>query len=171
VARYITQFSNKKYQQKINNINNIAESMGKGKPAPIFEATTIDGKKGSLADLKGKYVLLDVWATWCGPCKQQSPFFEKFALKYKKENIQFVAVSTDENIQKWYIAAKSKSKSVLQLHADNPNSFGKDYAVVSIPRFILIDPNGNFVNADLPFPSDASFEILLRKAMNLPEEE
>jgi thiol-disulfide isomerase/thioredoxin len=171
VSSYITQFSNKKYQQKINQINNIAESMGKGKPAPLFEATTIDGKKGSLTDLKGKYVLLDVWATWCGPCKQQSPFFEKFALKYKKENIQFVALSTDENIQKWYIAAKSKSKSVLQLHADNPNSFGKDYAVVSIPRFILIDPNGNFVNAELPFPSDASFEILLRKAMNLPEEE
>jgi thiol-disulfide isomerase/thioredoxin len=169
VARYIGQFSNKNYQRKINKINNIAESLGKGKPAPIFEATTIDGKSGSLADLKGKFILIDVWATWCGPCKQQSPYFEKFALKYKKENIQFVAVSTDENIQKWYIAAKSKSKSVLQLHANDLNLFSKDYDVVSIPRFILIDPNGNFVNANLPFPSDASFEILIRKALQLPE--
>jgi thiol-disulfide isomerase/thioredoxin len=171
VTRYIPQFSTSSYQRKIKNLNNIAESLGKGKPAPFFEATSIDGKKGSLSDLKGKYVLIDVWATWCGPCKQQSPYFEKFALKYKKEKIQFVAVSTDENIQKWYIAAKSKSKSVLQVHADNLSLFSKDYNVVSIPRFILIDPNGNFVTANLPFPSEASFEILLRKALQLPEEE
>jgi thiol-disulfide isomerase/thioredoxin len=171
VAKYITQFSNKNYQRKINKINNIAESLGKGKPAPFFEATNIDGKRGSIADLQGKFVLIDVWATWCGPCKQQSPYFEKFALKYKKENIQFIALSTDENIQKWYIAAKSKSKSVLQLHTNNLNLFTKDYDLVSIPRFILIDPNGNFVNANLPFPSDASFEVLLRKALHLPEEE
>lgn len=171
VAHYISGFSNSNYKRKINNLNNIAESLGKGKPAPNFESTSIDGKKGSLSDLKGKYVLIDVWATWCGPCKQQAPYFEKFALKYKKEKIQFVALSTDENIQKWYIAAKSKSKSVLQLHADNLNLFSKDYDVVSIPRFILIDPNGNFVNANLPFPGDASFEILLRKALHLAEEE
>lgn len=171
VARYISQFSNSSYQQKINNLNNIAESLGKGKPAPIFEATSIDGKKVSLSNLKGKYILIDVWATWCGPCKKQSPYFEKFALKYKKEKIQFVALSTDENTQKWYIAAKSKSKSVLQLHADNLNLFSKDYDVVSIPRFILIDPNGNFISANLPFPNETSFEILLRKALHLPEEE
>ncbi|MFN3969395.1 redoxin family protein [Flavobacterium sp.] len=171
VAQYITQFSDKNYQRKINKLNNIAESLGKGKQAPLFEATSIDGKSGFLADLQGKFVLIDVWATWCGPCKQQSPYFEKFALKYKKENIQFVALSTDENIQKWYIAAKGKSKSVLQLHVNDLNLFRKDYNVVSIPRFLLIDPNGNFVNANLPFPSDTSFEILLRKALQLPEDE
>jgi thiol-disulfide isomerase/thioredoxin len=170
VAQYITQFSDKNYQRKMNHLNKIAESLGKGKPAPLFEATSIDGKRIALTDLQGKFVLIDVWATWCGPCKQQSPYFEKFALKYKKENIQFVALSTDENIQKWYIEAKSKSKSVLQLHANDLNLFGKDYNVVSIPRFILIDPNGNFVNANLPFPSDNSFEILLRKALQLPEQ-
>ena len=171
VSRYISQFSNSSYKRKINNVNNIAESLSKGKTAPNFEATSIDGKKSSLADLKGKYVLIDVWATWCGPCKQQSPYFEKFALKYKKEKIQFVALSTDENIQKWFIAAKSKSKSVLQLHADNLNLFSKEYDVESIPRFILIDPNGSFVNSNLPFPSDSSFEIVLRKAIHLAEEE
>lgn len=171
VAEYIGQFSSKSYQRKINNINRIAESLGKGKEAPAFEATNLDGKPLALADLKGKYVLIDVWASWCGPCKQQSPYFEKFALKYKKEKIQFVALSTDENIQKWYIAAQSKSKSVLQWHANNLDGFSKAYNIVSIPRFILIDPNGNFVNANLPFPAEASFEILLRKAMHLPEEE
>jgi thiol-disulfide isomerase/thioredoxin len=171
VANYIGQFSAKRYQRKINNINRIAESLGKGKKAPAFEATNLAGKPAGLADLKGKYILLDVWATWCGPCKQQSPYFEKFALKYKKEKIQFVALSTDESIQKWYIAAKSKSKSVLQWHANSLDAFSKAYNVNTIPRFILIDPNGNFVSANLPFPTEASFEILLRKALHLPEEE
>jgi thiol-disulfide isomerase/thioredoxin len=171
VADYIGQFSSKSFQRKINNINKIAESLGKGKEAPAFEATSLSGKQAALADLKGKYILIDVWATWCGPCKQQSPYFEKFALKYKKEKIQFVALSTDEDIQKWYIAAQSKSKSVLQWHANNLDGFSKAYNVATIPRFILIDPNGNFVNSNLPFPAEASFEILLRKAMHLPEEE
>nr|WP_294775212.1 redoxin family protein [uncultured Flavobacterium sp.] len=171
VSKYIGQFSNPSFQRKINKLNQIAESLSKGKPAPVFEATTIEGKKTSLADLQGKFVVIDVWATWCGPCRQQSPYFEKFALKYKKEKIQFVAVSNDENIQKWYIAAKGKSKSVLQLHVNDLNRFNKDYDIVSIPRFILIDPKGNFVNSQLPFPTEASFEILLRKALQLPEEE
>jgi thiol-disulfide isomerase/thioredoxin len=171
VKQYSSQFSNANYQRKINFVNQIAESLGKGNPAPAFDAVTIAGKPTSLASLKGKFVILDVWATWCGPCKQQSPYFEKFAIKYKKEKIQFVAISTDDNIQNWYIAAKTKSKSVLQWHAIDRNKLGNDYNVVSIPRFILIDPNGNFVNAKMPFPSDPAFEMILRKALHLPDEE
>ena len=170
VAVYNKDFSNNKYQQKIITLNKITESLGKGKTAPAFETTAIDGKKVTLSGLKGKFVIIDVWATWCGPCKYQSPFFEKFAVKYKKENIKFVAISSDQNTQKWFIDAKSKSKSVLQLHLNNLEQFAKDYSVESIPRFILIDPNGNFVNAKLPFPDQAAFEILLRKELNLPEE-
>jgi len=171
VARYMTQFQNPEYKRKIAYVNAVAESLGKGSPAPDFAAVTLDGKPKMLSEFKGKYVLLDVWASWCGPCRQQSPYFEKFALKYKKSKIQFVAVSTDENIQNWYIAAKSKSKSVLQLHAFDLNRFGKDYDVVSIPRFILIDPNGNFVNAKMPYPNDPAFEMVLRKALKMPDEE
>lgn len=171
VAKYITEFSNPNYQRKITYVNKMAESLGKGNPAPAFEAVTIAGKPATLSTLKGKFVVLDVWATWCGPCKQESPYFEKFAIKYKKQKVQFVAVSTDENIQKWYIAAKTKSKSVLQLHAFDLAKFSKDYDVVSIPRFILIDTNGNFVNAKMPSPSDPAFEMILRKAMQLPDEE
>jgi len=170
VAKYTPLIGNEKYQRKISNLNKIAESLGKGKAAPDFEATSIDGKKVRLAHLKGKYILIDVWATWCGPCRQQSPYFEKFALKYKKENIQFVALSTDEDSQKWYLSAKNKSKSVLQWHTDNSKLFASAYDLETIPRFILIDPNGNFVNAKLPYPSEPSFEMLLRKALNLPEE-
>jgi thiol-disulfide isomerase/thioredoxin len=170
LANYNNAFSNPKYSKSITAINKMVESLGKGKEAPAFDAASVDQKRHSLAGFKGRFVIIDVWATWCGPCREQSPIFEKFAIKYKKENIAFVALSTDQDIEKWYVDAKSKSKSVLQLHLNDPDKFGKEYGVESIPRFILIDPDGKFVNARLPFPSDGTFEILLRKELGLPEE-
>jgi len=169
LADYSKQFTDANYIRKIVYLNKVIESLGKGKTAPAFETTSVDGKKVSLADLKGKFVLIDTWATWCGPCKRQSPFFDKMAIKYKKENIVFAAISIDENVGKWLIEAKTKSKSVLQLHLDNSDLFSKEYDVPSIPRFILIDPDGKFINARMPYPEDSSFELLLRKALGLPE--
>ena len=172
VADYNPRFSNNHYQQKISNINRIAESLGKGKTAPAFETTNLDGKVFALTDFKGKLLVIDTWATWCGPCRQQSPYFEKMALRYGKgKSVQFVAISTDEDIKKWFIDAKSKSKSVLQLHINDMKQFSKDYNLVSIPRFMMIDTNGNFVNANLPVASDPSFESMLQKALHLPEDD
>jgi thiol-disulfide isomerase/thioredoxin len=119
--------------------------------------------------LKGKYLVIDVWATWCAPCKEESPYFEKLAIKYKGENIQFAAISTDHQIDKWFMEAKLKSKSVLQLHANDDNKFSNDYDVQSIPRFILIDDEGNVVNAEMPRPSDKTFEQVIRRELGLKE--
>jgi thiol-disulfide isomerase/thioredoxin len=170
VSLYNPNFGNSNYQSKINTINKVLESLGKGKEAPAFEASTLDGKTVALADLKGKFVMIDVWATWCGPCKQQAPYFEKMALKYKNAKIQFVSLSVDEDIKKWFIDAKSKSKSTLQLHINDRIAFGKNYSMESIPRFILIDPNGKFINAKMPRPEEAAFEIILRKELRLRDE-
>jgi thiol-disulfide isomerase/thioredoxin len=170
VAEYASLINNKKYRAKIHNSNRILESLSTSSPAPVFAGLTTDEKTISLADFRGRYVAIDVWATWCGPCKRQSPYFEKFALKYKTQPIQFIAVSIDERKDKWFIEAKSKSQSVLQLHSNDSKSFGEEYNILSIPRFILIDPAGNFINAEMPFPELSAFEILLRNAMNLPDE-
>ncbi|MEO0037188.1 MAG: hypothetical protein RIQ59_399 [Bacteroidota bacterium] len=170
VTAYNSNFGNSKYQSKINNINKVLESLGKGKVAPLFQATNLEGKTVSLADLKGKFVVIDVWATWCGPCKQQAPYFEKMALKYKSTKIQFIGLSVDEDIKKWFIDAKSKSKATLQIHSNDKNAFGKNYSMESIPRFILIDPNGKFINAKMPRPEEPAFEIILRKELHLQDE-
>lgn len=170
IANYISDFENTTYPKKIVNFNRVIESLAKGKIAPELTATTTDGTTVTLSSLKGKYVLIDVWATWCGPCREQAPFFEKMALKYKKENIQFIALSVDENIQKWYIAAKGKSKSVMQIHTVDKMKLSKDYTIDFIPRFIFINPEGKFVNAKMSYPKEAAFELLLRKELNLPDE-
>ena len=135
----------------------------------MVQAKTLNGKSILLSDFKGKFIVIDVWATWCGPCKYESPYFEKMAIKYKKENIVFVGLSTDQNAQKWYVDAKNKSTSVTHLLLENPTLFAKDYNLNSIPRFLLIDADGKIYNANMPRPSMASFELVLRKALNLKD--
>lgn len=170
LADYGTQFADKKYYTNAAAKNNLIESLSKGMPAPFIDATTLDGKPFDFASLKGKYVVIDVWATWCVPCREQSPKFEKFAIKYKNEPVQFVGLSIDRRIDDWFMDAKTKSKSVLQLHASNEKLFSKQYDIVGIPRFILIDKDGNFVDSEMPYPFDKAFEKLLRETLGLPEQ-
>lgn len=161
-------FGDKKYLANSVAYNKLVESLADGMPAPPIEAMTVDGKPFSLNGLRGKYVAIDVWATWCGPCKQQSPLFEKFAIKYKNENIQFVAVSIDQKPDDWLMEAKHKSASVLQVLPNDLPGFDDSYNIQTVPRFMLIDPEGNFVNSDMPYPNDKVFEKLLREALELP---
>lgn len=167
IAQYAYTFKEKKYTRIILERNKVLENLSSGKPAPLFEAVSLAQKPVSLASLKGKIVVIDVWATWCGPCRHISPYFEKMAIKYKNENVQFVAMSVDKRIDDWYVDAKTKSKSVLQLHAISPDKFQKDYDIMGIPHFILIDAQGNLVSSDMPRPDEDAFEEKLRETLGL----
>lgn len=169
VENYAIKITDSKLNKSIHHIFKTYERLGRGKIADAILATNLDSKAISLSNFKGKYVVIDVWAIWCGPCLYQSPYFEKMAIKYKKENIQFIALSTDKDITKWYVSAKLKSKSVMQLHANDSDKLAKDYNIETIPRFILIDPDGKIYNSNMPFPTEASFEMILRKVLNLKE--
>lgn len=169
VKDYAYSFSNKRFSQNILALNNTLSHIEKGKQAPAIALMGLDGQPASLVALKGKYLVIDVWATWCGPCKQESPYFEKLAIKYKGQNIQFAAISIDKQIDKWVLDAKLKSKSVLQLHANDGDKFSADYDIQGIPRFMLIDDEGNVVNAEMPRPSDKTFEQVIRKELGLEE--
>ena len=129
-----------------------------GSVAPTFNYENVAGDKNKLEDLRGKYVYIDVWATWCGPCRGEIPSLARIEEKYKGKNIAFVSISVDEDKDhdKWKKFVSDKQLGGIQLFADkNWNSeFITAFGINSIPRFILIDPKGIVLNADAPRPSE-----------------
>lgn len=128
-----------------------------GKPSPTFEYENFDGSKTKLESLKGKYVYIDVWATWCGPCRAEIPHLQEVEEKYKDKNIAFVSISVDEkkDYEKWKKMVADKKLGGIQLIADNnwQSDFIKAYGINSIPRFILLDPEGKIIQPDAERPS------------------
>lgn len=72
-----------------------------GALSPNFNCTDLSGKKVSLSDFKGKYVYIDIWATWCGPCQREIPHLQKLEEKYHGKDIYFVSISCDNNKKAW----------------------------------------------------------------------
>lgn len=136
-----------------------------GTPSPKFtNYENYNGGKTSLDDFKGKYVYIDVWATWCGPCIQQIPFLKKIEKEYHDKNIEFVSISTDRpnKYETWKKMIKDKNMTGVQLYAGQDYSFSRNFDIRGIPRFILIDPQGNIVDANAPRPSDPRLKELFK---------
>jgi len=134
------------------------EDLTAGNESPEFSYPNKDGKVISLEDLKGKLVYVDVWATWCGPCKREIPFLKELTTEYKGKDIAFVSISIDEvkDYDKWIAMMAEKEMEGIQLFADKDwkSDFVQAYAIEGIPRFILIDKEGKIISADASRPSD-----------------
>jgi len=142
--------------------NIFAQNM-KGKVAPEWTAKDVNGNKVSLSDFKGKYVMIDVWATWCGPCRNEIPHYARIADKYKGKNIQFVSISLDSKERGWKaFIAKEKNAAIQLIDTRASNSpLAIKYDVRGIPRFILINPEGRIEEWQAPRPSDPNLDKLL----------
>ncbi|HEX6845470.1 MAG TPA: redoxin family protein [Chitinophagaceae bacterium] len=163
LAEFLPVISKNKIQHQLLAQHLLLKSLHRGKPAPDFVTKALNKDTFALADFKGRYVVIDVWATWCTPCRVQSPNFERLAEQYTSPTVAFVALSIDDNKWAWQNEAAEKSFRVLQLHANDKNALGKAYGIEYIPRYILIDPDGRIINAQMPEPGDPSFEDILRK--------
>ena len=151
--------TNKENNDEIAKSYNALKVLAKGNPSPKFvNYENNAGGKTSLDDLKGKYVYIDVWATWCGPCKAEIPFLQKVEKQYHGKNIEFVSISIDtaKDHEKWKKMVKEKELGGVQLFADNDwkSKFVEGYLIKGIPKFILLDPSGNIVTANAPRPSN-----------------
>ena len=137
----------------------------KGDPSPSFNYENQFGKNVSLGDLKGKYVYIDVWATWCAPCKREIPFLKEMDEAYKGKDIAFVSLSIDkmEQKDKWLKMIEDEDLKGIQVIADKDwnSDFITAYKIKGIPRFILVDKEGNIINSDAPRPSDPSLKEVL----------
>lgn len=169
LAQYDSLFSDSAYRRRAGYVYAKWQRLGKGGVAPLFDAVDLAGNAVSWVDLQGQPVLVDVWATWCGPCKQQSPHFERLAMKYKDKPVHFVALNVDRNKSKWEVDAKMVAKTVKQWYVLDIDQFGIAYNAATIPRFLLIDAEGKFVSAQMPMPSENTFEMILRNIIGLED--
>ena len=125
--------------------------LGPGKTAPDFTAQTPDGTPFHLADLHGKYVLLDFWASWCGPCRMENPNVSANYRKYKDRNFVVLSFSLDENKASWKQAIGDDHMDWY--HAGDLKGWHSPivqlYMVAGVPKSYLIDPDGKIVAVDL----------------------
>ncbi len=148
--------------------------LAKGNLSPKFvDYEDYKGGKKSLDSFKGKYVYIDIWATWCRPCIAEIPNLERLEKEYHNKNIAFVSISTDganrnggsweKANKKWRNFVKERAMKGVQLWSGKDYSFQQAYQVNTIPRFILIDPNGNIVDANAPRPSSPKLVALFNE--------
>lgn len=129
-----------------------------GNPAPDAGLYDANGKTYRLSDFKGQVLYIDVWATWCGPCRKEIPSLKELEASYHGKNVRFISISTDKDLQAWKDFLVREKMTGQQFHqADDPkDSMSQKYLVNSIPRFIVIDKSGRIVSADAPRPSSTT---------------
>ena len=126
-----------------------------------YENTT--GEDISLSSFKGSLVYVDVWATWCGPCKAEIPYLKSLEQDYHEQNIVFLSVSVDTNKDEWLKMVKDEELGGIQLWADGWSKITKDYAIFGIPRFMLFSEDGKVISNDAPRPSNEATRELFDK--------
>ena len=125
-----------------------------GRMSPGFKAEDVDGKMWTLADFRGRYVYIDMWATWCAPCRQEIPYLKKLEAEFKDAEIVFLGLSTDSDKSKWEKMVSSGELTGTQLYLGTKSSFQEAYRIDGIPRFILLDKEGKIISNDMSRPSD-----------------
>jgi thiol-disulfide isomerase/thioredoxin len=113
-------------------------------PAPPFELTDLSGHKVTLESLKGHPVMLDFWATWCGPCRISIPLVKKFYEAHKDQGLQVIGMNVDEDPSGVFAFVKQFQMTYPVVLA-GASSVSEDYVVEGIPTFVFIDAQGQIV--------------------------
>ena len=159
------QVNNTVYKNSIDRVYNKMIKLKEGATAPEIVSTDANGQTIKLSDFKGKYVYIDVWATWCKPCVKEMPIFNQLKSDFKGQNIVFWSISTDNKKERWTNWLNKNKTSDYHSFIPKGQGLMNTYQVKTLPRYILIDPQGKIVAADALRPSQnvkAYLQKLLR---------
>ena len=142
-----------------------------GKAAPGFSLVSTDGKKVSLSDYKGRPVLVNFWATWCGPCKLEMPWLEEFSNKYKGQGLVVLGMDEDQDMAPAEVGQTAKKIGVSYpiLMPDKKEETAKAYGGIDYtPETFYVDKSGKVVAVSLGAPSKDRMEALIQKVIASP---
>lgn len=131
---------------------------GDRKSAPNFQLKDVDGRNVALADFKGKVVLLNFWATWCGPCKVEIPWFVDFQQRYKGEGLEVIGVALDEegwSVVKPFLAEQKVNYRIVLGNDSVSEQYG---GVESLPTTFILDKEGRIANTHVGLVSKSEYE-------------
>ena len=138
-----------------------------GAEAADFSYQDTEGNMVSLSDFKGKVVLVDVWATWCGPCRAEIPHLKKLEEEMHGKDFLFMSVSVDDEKDKqtWLDFVEKEHLGGVQLFAAGGSELREAYDIAGIPRFMVFDKAGCIVTIRAPRPSDPELKEMLEKEL------
>ena len=161
---FVASAQKKAYQEKEDELTVYA----KGATAYNFSLKDTKDHNVSLSDFKGKVVVLDIWAMWCGACLKEMPFFQKVEEHFKdRDDIVFIGLSHDGKGKKetWKGFVAKKGWKNVQLLSEYDESVGKYYKIEGIPRYMIFDKVGKIVTVDAPRPSDPELKSLIEQTL------
>jgi thiol-disulfide isomerase/thioredoxin len=164
ISKYLRkEYPSSIYLQRLDKIYERYKHLNKGEIIPDFRGVSFRGKTYDLREFKGKVVLIDVWATWCTPCKKGFPKIVKLIEKYEDEDIEFLFISTNSNEEDWKIYLRDHPELKGKHFRCQGTSFMKDYNITGIPRYIVIDKEGKIINA---FATTENLSTLIEQGLN-----
>ncbi|RAJ77477.1 thiol-disulfide isomerase/thioredoxin [Chitinophaga dinghuensis] len=138
---------------------NQAKRLKNGQPMPSVKYPTPDGTLAGLDQYKGKYLLVDFWASWCGPCRQAIPHVKEIYEAYKDKGFAVASISIDTDNNAWKKAMKEENMPWLQLLSDNKDNTMKEFQFSGIPTMYLVDPAGNIAERFTGFTEEAAAKV------------
>jgi thiol-disulfide isomerase/thioredoxin len=160
--KFKNDLKNQVYKDDIQTIKLKVKKYAKGAIAPTFSYPDMNGKMVSLSDFKGKIVYLDVWASWCGPCRREIPAAKELEKQMHGKDVVFLCVSVDGDEAAWKKIVKEKELTGVHIHSkgDFKSEMTKLYDINSIPTYIIIDRNGKIWKMGAERPSGKAKEEL-----------
>ena len=149
----------KKAKESILTNIQMASKVQAGKPVPAISYPDANGKLHGLEAYKGKYLLIDFWASWCGPCRAAIPKVKELYNEYKAKGFDVLSISIDDSNDAWRKAMKEESMPWEQLLSPDKDKTMKQFQFSGIPTMYLIDPAGNIIRSFTGYSPDSEKEI------------